>query len=80
MNTPNSKINEKRKKQLSRHTLPDFTLHSFYIFDTILEMCAIEIDHKLFMMHMINVHQCLCSYMYVTVKLTRNVVFSSTYA
>lgn len=46
----------------------------------ILEMCAIEIDHKLFMMHMINVHQCLCSYMYVTVKLTRNVVFSSTYA
>lgn len=34
-------------------------------------MCAIEIDHKLFMMHMINVHQCLCSYMYVTVKLTR---------
>lgn len=43
-------------------------------------MCAIEIDHKLFMMHMINVHQCLCSYMYVTVKLTRNVVVSSTYA
>lgn len=46
----------------------------------ILEMCAIEIDHKPFIMHMINVHQCLCSYMYVTVKLTRNVVLSSTYA
>lgn len=37
----------------------------------ILEMCAIEIDHNPFIMHMINVHQCLCSYMYVTVKLTR---------
>lgn len=46
----------------------------------ILEMCAIEIDHRPFIIHMINVHQCLCSYMYVTVKLTRNVVFSSTYA